>query len=203
MSNTLMHPGGTMPELARRNGEGPTMLPTSACTVIARFINTAETQMKPKLRESLWDLIPLLEGSRDPDATAQRQRFLVDRALRWYAPTTLRAAGHETAAALLKDEPDDNICAALAETISARLARNLARYPTSTRERNLIQAERCVRSAAKAARQAAETDWTLQLHCAENAAHAMSVWCAVRGTSHSLELRATVTAILQITGDQP
>lgn len=179
------------------------MLPASACTVIARFINTAEIQMKPRLRQSLWDLIPLLDGSRDPDATAQRQRFLVHRALRWYAPTALRAAGHLAAGAMLKDEPDDNICAALAETVAAGLSRKLASNPMNTREHDLIQAERCVRSAAKAARHAAETDWTLQLHCADNAAHAMSAWCSVKGTSHSLELRSTVTAILLIAGDKP
>ena len=198
MTNRLLHSSGTMPELARRNGQEPCMIPPTVCPAIARFINAAEIPLNSPQRQSLWELIPHLENSRHPELTHRRLTFLASLALREHATDALRRTGHLTGAAMLRDEPDDTVCASLARALSARLYRALPSHPTTTRQHDAVLTSRCIEAATKAAQALANPDPYTNLTAAERAAEALSAWCSLSGTGHTEHTRHTVMTALHL-----
>ena len=203
MTERIAHPDGTMLEIARLAGQEPTFLPRGVCHAVANFISSAELQMSKPQRRSLWALIPQLQNSANPHLHRARTIFFADTAMRRYATAALRAAGNPTAAAILRDEPDLGVAAALARTIATDMDASVPLTPASRAHHSTLLAVRAVRAAAKAAEHLRSEDPSVHQLAADQAAFAMSAWAQVTRSDAPAETIALITQVLAVNLNTP
>ena len=154
--------------------------------------------MDPAQQARLNDALPTLTTLPDPTTLRHRLEFLTSHALRKYAPEALRAAGANSAAAILEDEPSMSRQAARAKQMADSLCGTVPTPQHSPRDARTIAAARASRHAAKAANHLAAQDPGTRRHAGQHAGHALTEWAKATGSDPVAEARALLTALTNI-----